>query len=130
MAVAIRLRRGGRTHSPYYRMVVVDSRVRRDGRVIEEIGLYHPVAKPEPRTEIDVRKALGWLHKGAQPSNTVRNLFSKQGIMAQFNDGVKPEDIVEATPSEEAAAETAAEAPAETPAETGESPAAKVHEGE
>ena len=85
MATAIRLRRGGRTHLPYYRMVVVDSRSRTRGPVIDVIGIYHPCARPEPIVEVDTAKALEWLAKGAQPSDTVRNVFSKKGILAAFN---------------------------------------------
>lgn len=84
MATAIRLKRGGRTHSPYYRVVVMDSRAKATGRVIEEVGIYHPCARPEPKTEINEEAALAWLRKGAQPSNTTRSLFSKKGIMAKF----------------------------------------------
>ncbi len=83
MATAIRLKRGGRTHAPYYRLVVVDSRDKATGRVIEEIGIYHPCAKPEPRTEVKEERALAWLATGAQPSDTARNLLSKAGIMVQ-----------------------------------------------
>ena len=84
MATAIRLKRGGRTHAPYYRVVVMDSRAKATGRVIEEVGIYHPCARPEPKTEINEEAALAWLRKGAQPSNTTRNLFTKKGIMAKF----------------------------------------------
>jgi small subunit ribosomal protein S16 len=84
MATAIRLKRGGRTHSPYYRVVVVDSRAKATGRVIEEVGYYQPCARPEPTTEINEESVMAWLHKGAQPSATTRNLLSKKGIMAKF----------------------------------------------
>lgn len=84
MATVIRLKRGGRTHAPYYRVVVSDSRAKITGSVIEELGIYHPCARPEPRVELDGEKALEWLGKGAQPSKTARNLLSKAGIMAQF----------------------------------------------
>ena len=106
MPTVIRLKRGGRTHAPYYRIVVVDSRAKLTGRVIEEIGVYHPCAKPEPRSELKADRALSWLAKGAQPSDTVRNLLSKAGIMKQHATG-QP-----AVVSEEAAAEEA------TPAES------------
>ena len=84
MATAIRLKRGGRTHEPYYRMVVVDSRAKATGRVIEEIGYYHPCARPEPKTEINDEAVLAWLRKGAQPSATAKTLLSKKGIIAKF----------------------------------------------
>lgn len=84
MATVIRMKRGGRAHAPYYRVVVMDARSRATGRVIEEIGVYHPCANPEPKTEIQEDKALEWLRRGAQPSDTVRNLLSKQGVMAKL----------------------------------------------
>ncbi len=84
MSTVIRLKRGGRTHAPYYRVVVMDSRSRTGGRVIDDLGIYHPVARPEPRIEVDREKALDWLSKGAQCSDTARSLLSKQGVMAEF----------------------------------------------
>ena len=84
MATVIRLKRGGRTHSPYYRVVVTDSRAKITGRVIEELGVYHPCARPEPRIELKSDRALEWLGKGAKPSDTVRNLFTDAGVMAEF----------------------------------------------
>jgi small subunit ribosomal protein S16 len=85
MATVIRLQRGGRTHAPYYRMVVMDSRDRTRGRVIEEIGVYHPCAKPEPQAEVKEDRALDWLLKGARPSDTARKVLSKKGVMAKFS---------------------------------------------
>lgn len=85
MAVKIRLKRLGAKKKPFYRIVVADSRSPRDGRSIEEIGTYNPVANPAI-VEIDEEKALKWLKNGAQPSDTVRNLFSKQGILAKFHE--------------------------------------------
>ncbi len=84
MATVIRLKRGGRTHAPYYRVVVTDSRAKITGRVIEELGVYHPCARPEPRIELKNDRALEWLSKGAKPSDTVRNLLSDAGVMAEF----------------------------------------------
>ena len=79
MAVRIRLTRKGRKKLPSYRIVVADSRFPRDGRFIEELGYYDP--KTEPSTvEINVDKARCWLAKGAQPSNTVQNLFKNAGV--------------------------------------------------
>ncbi len=89
MATVIRLQRGGRSHAPYYRVVVMDSRNRTRGRVIDDIGVYHPCAKPEPLDEIDATKALAWLSKGARPSDTVRAVLAKKGIMAQFDSSAK-----------------------------------------
>ncbi|MFD2616910.1 30S ribosomal protein S16 [Terrilactibacillus laevilacticus] len=84
MAVKIRLKRIGAKKRPFYRVVVADSRSPRDGRFIEEIGTYNPVANPA-LVNIDEAKALDWLTKGAQPSDTVRNLFSNEGIMEKFH---------------------------------------------
>ena len=85
MATVIRLKRGGRTHSPYYRVVVMDSRAKDTGKVIEELGYYHPCARPEPTTEVKEEEIMAWLRKGAQPSQTVRDILSKKGIMAKFS---------------------------------------------
>ena len=84
MATVIRMKRGGRTHAPYYRVVVMDSRNRARGQEVDIIGVYQPCARPEPKVEIDKEKALNWLAKGAQPSDTARSVLSKQGIMAEF----------------------------------------------
>jgi len=85
MAVKIRLRRMGAKKSPFYRIVVADSRSPRDGRFIEQIGTYNPLTEPVT-VKIDEDKALDWMSKGAKPSDTVRNLFSKQGVMKKFHD--------------------------------------------
>jgi len=79
MAVKIRLKRMGAKKSPFYRIVVADSRSPRDGRFIEEIGYYNPASEPVT-LKIDEEKALQWLQNGAQPSDTVRALFNKAGI--------------------------------------------------
>ncbi len=80
MAVKIRLRRMGAKKAPFYRVVVADSRCPRDGRFIEEIGYYNPVAKPEAEVKIDSEKADKWLKNGAQPTDVVKRLFTKAGI--------------------------------------------------
>ncbi|WP_309121311.1 30S ribosomal protein S16 [Paenibacillus sp.] len=85
MAVRIRLKRMGAHKAPFYRVVVSDSRSPRDGRFIEEIGTYNPLASSEAVT-LDEEKALKWLQNGAQASDTVRNLFSKAGIMTKFHE--------------------------------------------
>ena len=85
MAVKIRLQRMGSKRNPFYRIVVADSRSPRDGRQIEQIGTYNPVVNPV-EVKIDEAKALDWMTKGAKPSDTVRNLFSKEGIMKKFHD--------------------------------------------
>ena len=74
----------GAKKSPFYRIVVADSRSPRDGRFIETVGTYNPVAQPAI-VEINEEKALQWLQNGAKPSDTVRNLFSNQGIMEKFH---------------------------------------------
>ena len=79
MAVRIRLTRVGSTKNPVYRIVVVDSRARRDGRAIETIGQYNPQMNPS-LIEIDADKAKKWLGEGAQPSRTVKKLLSIKGI--------------------------------------------------
>ena len=85
MAVKIRLRRMGSKKDPFYRVVVADSRFPRDGRFIEEIGYYNPAADPEV-LNIEEEKAIQWMAKGAQPSETVRALFSRLGIMKKFHE--------------------------------------------
>ncbi|MGE4317703.1 MAG: 30S ribosomal protein S16 [Deferribacterales bacterium] len=83
MATRIRLVRLGRKKRPFYRIVVCDSRERRNGNFIEILGYYNPM--PEvAEVKIDEVKALDWLKKGAQPSDTVRSLLSKNGVIAKF----------------------------------------------
>jgi small subunit ribosomal protein S16 len=84
MSVKIRLKRMGAKKTPFYRIVVADSRSPRDGRQIETVGTYNPLTKPA-ELKIDEELALKWLQNGAQPSDTVRNLFSDQGIMEKFH---------------------------------------------
>lgn len=87
MAVKLRLRRMGKKKQPIYKIVAADVRSPRDGRFIEAIGLYNPKSNPVI-IEIQEDRALYWLGVGAQPTETVRNLFSKQGILLK-NDLVK-----------------------------------------
>ncbi len=82
MAVRIRLKRMGAVHDPKYRIVVVDSRKKRDGRVIEEIGFYDPVPNPSI-IKIDSDRAVYWLGVGAQPSDPARRLLSLNGDLAR-----------------------------------------------
>lgn len=84
MAVKIRLKRMGAKKSPFYRIVVADARAPRDGRQIDQVGTYNPLTKPAT-VEINEELALKWLQDGAKPSDTVRNLFSEQGIMEKFH---------------------------------------------
>ncbi len=78
--VKIRLRRMGAKKNPYYRIVVADSRSPRDGRCIEEIGTYDPQANPSAIT-VDAEKAQTWIKNGAQPTDTVRGLLKKAGVL-------------------------------------------------
>lgn len=83
MAVKIRLKRLGKIRAPYYRIVVADSRTKRDGRVIEEIGLYHPTEEPS-RIEVDSDRAQYWLSVGAQPTEQVAALLKLTGDWGKF----------------------------------------------
>ncbi|SCJ73008.1 BS15 [uncultured Eubacterium sp.] len=78
--VKIRLKRMGAHKKPFYRVVVADSRTPRDGKFIEEIGYYNPLVEP-PTIKIDDEKAKKWLDNGAQPTETVKALFKKSGII-------------------------------------------------
>ena len=79
MAVKIRLRRIGAKKAPFYRVVVADSRYPRDGRCIEELGYYDPTKEPTV-FNVDAEKAKSWIEKGAQPTDTVKELFKKNNI--------------------------------------------------
>lgn len=83
MAVKLRLQRLGAKKRPYYRVVAADSRSPRDGRFIEVIGTYHPIEK-EDVLKIDEEKAMKWLNEGAQPTDTVKSLLSRVGIIEKF----------------------------------------------
>lgn len=80
MAVKIRLRRMGAKKAPFYRIVVADSRFPRDGRFIEEIGYYNPLEEPSV-VKVDAEKAKAWIANGAQPTDTVKVLFKKHGVL-------------------------------------------------
>ena len=80
MAVKIRLRRMGAKKSPFYRIVLADSRYPRDGRFIEEIGYYNPMVEPKV-VKVDPEKAKKWIANGAQPTDTVKVLFKKHGVL-------------------------------------------------
>jgi small subunit ribosomal protein S16 len=80
MAVKIRLKRIGAKKNPFYRVVVADSRYPRDGRFIEEIGTYNPLTEPA-QVNVDAEKAQQWLKNGAQPTDTVKALLKKNGII-------------------------------------------------
>ena len=83
MAVKIRLKRLGKIRAPYYRIVVADSRTKRDGRVIEEIGKYHPTEEPS-LIEVDSERAQHWLSVGAQPTEQVLALLKLTGDWGRF----------------------------------------------
>ena len=78
--VKIRVKRMGANKKPFYRVVVADSRAPRDGKFIEEIGYYNPMTEPAD-IKIDEEKAKKWLGTGAQPTDTVKKLFQKSGIL-------------------------------------------------
>ena len=80
MAVKIRLKRIGAKKTPFYRVVVADARAPRDGRFVEEIGYYNPLTEPV-EIKIDADKAKQWLKNGAQPTDTVKALLKKSGIV-------------------------------------------------
>ncbi len=139
MAVKIRLTRLGKVHAPSYRVVVADSRTRRDGPAIEQIGLYHPLEEPS-FVEINSERAQYWLSVGAQPTdqvkallkltgdwqkftgegeavNTVQGRAAKESFEAPAAKSVIVEKPAEAEKSTDAADDAGADAPAETPAE-------------
>ncbi|MGO1410682.1 MULTISPECIES: 30S ribosomal protein S16 [unclassified Microbacterium] len=141
MAVKIRLKRLGKIRAPYYRIIVADSRKKRDGRVIEEIGKYHPTQEPS-FIEVDSERAQYWLSVGAQPSDQVRAILKLTGDWGTFKGEkdakntvkvagekvdfevdsnkksvIKPKAEKKAEEPAAAPAEDAAEAPAEETAE-------------
>ena len=85
MAVKLRMTRMGAKKRPFYRIVAADSRSPRDGRFIELLGTYNPCSN-QAQVNLKEEEILKWLNNGAQPSDTVRNLLSKQGIMKKFAD--------------------------------------------
>ena len=148
MAVKIRLKRMGKIRAPFYRVVVMDSRTKRDGRAIEEIGKYHPTEEPS-LIDIDLERANYWLSYGAQPTESVAALLKKyeEGTVRVKEPKPSKKDLYEAavaaagksaddasgatTPrkkaapkKEEAVAEAPAEASAEAPADAEVAPAA------
>ncbi len=84
MAVKMRLTRMGDKKSPFYRIVVVDSRVARDGKYIDKVGHYNPIAQPA-EVVIDVEKAKDWIKKGVQPTETVKSLLVNAGVIEKSN---------------------------------------------
>lgn len=88
MAVKIRLKRMGAKKKPFYRIVVADARAPRDGKIIEQIGHYNPMVEPVD-VLIDQEKAVKWLLDGAKPTDTVRDLFKKNGVIEKFEKSKK-----------------------------------------
>lgn len=120
MAVKIRLARTGAKKAPYYRIVVADSRARRDGRFIEIIGRYNPRTQPST-VELDVEKARAWVAKGAQMTETVEKLLA-------IAEGTKEAPVAEERPSKKAAAKAEADAKAAEAAAAAPAPAAEPAE--
>lgn len=78
--VRIRLKKFGTKRKPYFRIVVMDNRAPRDGRTLDEVGLYHPIEAAEKQLSLDADKIKAWLAKGAQPSDTVKGLINSRNI--------------------------------------------------
>ncbi|OEU91400.1 30S ribosomal protein S16 [Streptomyces oceani] len=116
MAVKIKLKRLGKIRSPHYRIIVANSRTRRDGRAIEEIGLYHPVQNPS-RIEVDSERVQYWLSVGAQPTEPVAAILKVTGDWQKFKGLPAPEPMKVAEPKAdkralfEAAAKESADEP-------------------
>ncbi|WP_261164175.1 30S ribosomal protein S16 [Microbacterium sp. Marseille-Q6965] len=138
MAVKIRLKRLGKIRAPYYRIVVADSRTKRDGRVIEEIGKYHPTEEPS-FIEVDSERAQYWLSVGAQPTEQVRAILKLtgdwgtfkgdkdakstvqvKGEKAAFEPDANKKSVVKPKAEKKAEEPAGAPAEAEAPAETAE----------
>ena len=83
MSLKIRLQRVGTKKKPFYRVVAADSRTQRDGVVVEYIGKYQPIVDGK-QFDVDEEKVLGWLKKGAQPTDTIRELLKKEGIWQKY----------------------------------------------
>jgi len=84
MVVVIRMKRTGRTNRPCYKISVSDSRFKRDGRTVDDLGLYDPISlKKDNQVKFDVERAKSWILRGAQPSDTVRSIFKRAGIYGE-----------------------------------------------
>ncbi|MGV8847852.1 30S ribosomal protein S16, partial [Tessaracoccus sp.] len=92
MATKIRLKRFGKTRSPHYRIIVIDSRSKRDGQAIEEIGLYHPKNDPSVM-KIDSERAQYWLSVGAQPTEAVVAIMKRTGDWQKFSGDTSPSGV-------------------------------------
>lgn len=134
MAVKIRLKRFGKIRAPYYRIVVADSRTKRDGRVIEEIGKYHPTEQPSV-IEVDSERAQYWLSVGAQPTEQVTALLKLTGDWGKFKgdkDAKSTVQVAEAKAAFEAdsSKKSVIKPKAEKKAEPAEAPAADAEAAE
>ena len=109
MAVRIRLQRHGRKKRPFYRLVAADARAQRDGAFLERLGHYNPLTDPAD-VVIDEEKALKWLRRGAQPTDTAKRLLSKSGILMKF----EYERLGKPMPEDEATEDEATETGEET----------------
>ena len=89
MAVKIRLKRIGGKKNPFYRIVAADSHFARDGRIIEQIGTYDPAQGEDKGVKLDESLAMKWLNQGAIPTDSVRSMLAKKGIMAKFAESKK-----------------------------------------
>ena len=133
MAVKLRLTRMGRKKRPFYRIVAIDSRKRRDGAYLEKIGHYDPLTRPATLV-IDHDVALKWLNNGATPSDTVKNLFRRDGVMLRWDmskrdyDQVKIEEAVKAHRERRDAKALANESPEPVKQEAKPKPEPKVEE--
>lgn len=97
MAVKLRMKRMGNTHRPFYRIVSVDERRKRDGRVIEELGTYNPVdLDTERQIDMNVERVAYWLSVGAQPSQTVAHLIKRKGLNAASGTKVDAQEALKA----------------------------------
>ena len=138
MAVKIRLKRMGKIRTPFYRIVIADSRTKRDGRVIEEIGKYHPTEEPS-FIEVDSERAQYWLSVGAQPTEQVAALLKLTGDWGKFKgdkDAVstvrvkEPKAAFVADEKKKPVLKPKAEAPAKAAPAEAEAPAADAAEAE
>jgi small subunit ribosomal protein S16 len=121
MAVKLRMKRMGNTHRPFYRVVSVDQRKKRDGRVIEQLGTYDPLMADEGgQVKLDLARCAYWISVGAQPSETVASLLKRQGLKPEPGTPVDAQDAAKLTPAEPAAAEAAASESAAATAPSGE----------
>ena len=121
MAVKIKLKRMGKIHAPYYRIVVADARTKRDGRAIEEIGKYHPKSEPS-LIDVSSERAQYWLSVGAQPTDPVRRLLEITGDWQKFRGEPGAEGTLRTPAPKKARSERFAEAVGQTKADTETTP--------